>query len=245
MINHVLAKLCGRPWEYKEVVPFAGVDLRECAGANLLYWNDVNRNFCVIPLAPVEGQVFDKPFIKLRKKVGPFCDLEGFLTSKCALRKEEEYQLLRLLLGRTFEAELPVALQATILIHYVPILRVAVGQTDHVQKRVTSYASVAGVGNRRTYKPDSTSVAPVDRLLAFGAAVVGLNLVIEFVGSQNNGSTIQVKAVLLTDGLEDGGTDRIGSIGRLREPKIGDDPHTQQIVAEITKRAVAEFGAYT
>src|SRR5215469_10599124 len=90
MINHVLAKLCGRPWEYKEVVPFAGVDLRECAGANLLYWNDVNRNFCVIPLAPVEGQVFDKPFIKLRKKVGPFCDLEGFLTSKCALRKEEE-----------------------------------------------------------------------------------------------------------------------------------------------------------
>ena len=81
-----------------------------------------------------------------------------------------------------FEAERPLGLQASKLSLHVLVLCATVGQMNHVQKRVPSYGSVARVGNCWTYKPDSTSVAPVDRFLAFGAAVIGLNLVVEFVG---------------------------------------------------------------
>src|SRR5215472_8790624 len=90
MINHRLAKLRRRPGENKQVMPLAGFDLGKGAVANLLCWNNVNRNSCVISLAPAKGQVFHEPFIKLRKKVGPFCDPEGFLSGECVLRKEKE-----------------------------------------------------------------------------------------------------------------------------------------------------------
>src|SRR5262249_3809517 len=151
-----------------------------------------------------------------------------------------------LLPGSGFEAKLPALLQAAELVQHVRIQRVAVSAANHIQERVGGYGAVARVGNGRTDEPDRSAVAASHVLLSFGSAWEGravrldvaLQDVVEFVRGQDDTSSIQVKAVGITEGLVYGATLRI--IGGRGHVEIGDDPHAQQIVAKITKRAVTD-----
>src|SRR4029077_11500903 len=108
---------------------------------------------------------------------------------------------------------------------------------NRVQERIRGDGAIPWIGNGGTYKPDLTSISAAYILLAFRSAAIGLKLVIEFMGGQNDGSSIQTEAVLRADGGEYGSTDRIGRIRGLCEPEVSNDPHAQEIVAEITEGA--------
>src|SRR5437588_611791 len=112
------------------------------------------------------------------------------------------------------------------------ILEAAVGVLYGVQERIRGDGAVSGIGNGRTDEPDRPSVAASRVLLTFSAAVIGLKLVVELSGCQDNGSSIGSEPVLLANGREYRGTCRVSGIGRLYEPEVSNDPHTQQIVTE-------------
>src|SRR5690348_4052408 len=57
-------------------------------------------------------------------------------------------------------------------------------------------------------------------------------------GSQDDGSSIQVKTILCTDGRKYILAGLNGGVGRLCEPEVSKDPHAEQIVAEVTERTV-------
>ena len=66
----------------------------------------------------------------------------------------------------------------------------------HIQERVRSDGPVARIGNGGTDEPDRAFVSSINCLLAFRAATIGLKLVVEFMGGQDDGSSIQILAIL-------------------------------------------------
>src|SRR5262249_55620090 len=120
------------------------------------------------------------------------------------------------------------------------ILKSAARRANRVQESVRGDGSVTRIGNGRTNEPDCTSVRAVYGLLSFSSAVIRLQLVVELMSGQDNGSSIQIKAVLGADGREYIFTGLNRGVGRLCEPEIRDDPHAQQIVAEIAEGRVIE-----
>src|SRR6266702_2792693 len=58
-----------------------------------------------------------------------------------------------------------------------------------------------------------------------------LQLVVEFIGGLDDGRSVQIKAVLLAEGSENGPTllswVRVWVSRVHREPEVGDDPHAQ------------------
>ena len=153
-------------------------------------------------------------------------------------------KFLVLLSRSRLKAELSALLQATELIEQERIDRVAALVANHVQEGIGCYTSVARVWKRRTDKPGRTAISATRIFLAFRSAVVGLKLVVKFVSRQDNGEPIRTKAVGITDGLEYGTADWVGGVWRLQEPEIGEDPHAQQIVAEIAERAIVDAAAH-
>src|SRR5215470_5605480 len=74
--------------------------------------------------------------------------------------------------------------------------------------------------------------------MSFSSAAIGLKFVIEFMGGEDHGESIRSEAIGITDVVVYGAAFRV--VRGRGEPEIGNDPHAQQIVAEISKGAVAK-----
>ncbi len=91
VVNHMLLELGRRPGKDKNIMAFAGLDLRRCARVNLLHWNGVHDYLCIVLVAPFLGQHILEPDIELRQKMGPFSNLQSLLLRKRAIGEKEEW----------------------------------------------------------------------------------------------------------------------------------------------------------
>src|ERR1700682_2590767 len=90
MVNHVLVVFGGRPGKDEHSVSLAGLDLSRRSGADFFHRDFVHSYPGVVLLSPVPGHTFE-PCVKLRHKMGPFCDPQRLLAGESAVREEEEW----------------------------------------------------------------------------------------------------------------------------------------------------------
>src|SRR5215471_5920337 len=109
-------------------------------------------------------------------------------TCQSGVKRAKSLLYSSLLPGRRFVAEFSVFLQAAKGIQDECILRVSIGQANHVQEGIRRNAAITRIWNCGAYQPDGASVSAVDCFLSFCSAVVGLKLVVEFGCGQNDGS---------------------------------------------------------
>ena len=114
-----------------------------------------------------------------------------------------------------------------------------------IQERVFRNGAGARIGNGGADVPDRSTVGAIECQLAFCAAAVRFQLIVQFVGGFNDGCSVQGKTVLLSQSRQDRTAGRARVRGVHRVPEEGIDPHPKQIVAEVAERAVALSRAAT
>src|SRR5258706_15438370 len=107
-----------------------------------------------------------------------------------------------------------------------------------IQERVRGDRSVAWIQDGRADDPDGSSIGTIDSLLPFGAAPVGFEVDVQLIGRLDDRRSVQAKSILGPQPRKYGPAFVAGMGGIDREPEVGDDPHPQDVVAEIPERAV-------
>src|SRR5258708_36325555 len=109
---------------------------------------------------------------------------------------------------------------------------------DRIQEGVRGDRSVARIQDGGADDPDRSSIGAVHGLVSFGAAPVGFEVVVQLIGRLDDRRSVQAKSILGPQSRKYGPAfvARVGGI--YREPEVGDDPHPQHVVAEISKRGV-------
>src|SRR5713101_6751994 len=158
--------------------------------------------------------------------------------------------------------EVSRGLQAIEVVGEGRIQRGAVWLEDLINERIHGNGPIPRIEDGRTDEPHRSSVGAIDILVALIRAWRARRLRTQKAGNgigSNLGALQEVKLVACLNerspvqaGAVDGGQGRehLTALGRLvwsktriNEPEVGDDPHAQQVVAEVAEGAAGTTGA--
>src|SRR5215470_12979403 len=119
------------------------------------------------------------------------------------------------------------------------IERRAVRLLHLIQESVRGDRPGARIEDGGADEPDCSSVGAVHGLLPFGAAPVAFEVDVQLIGRLDDRRSVQAQSMLGRQVRKYFPAFRAGIGGIHRVPEVGDDPHAQEVVAEISERAVA------